>query len=111
MRKDQIAQLPCRKFASEFVGTGVLLLFGLSIVIALFGDGSPFARLIPDTRLRTILGGFLFGSVGGSIALSPVGKVSGAHINPVVTAGFWIMGKIETPEAVGFILSQLLGGI
>lgn len=111
MPGNQITPLPWRKFASEFVGTGVLLLLGLSIVIALFGEGSPIARLIPDARLRTILGGFLFGSVGGLIALSPVGKVSGAHINPVVTAGFWLMGKIETPVAVGFILSQLLGGV
>jgi glycerol uptake facilitator-like aquaporin len=39
--------------------------------------------------------GFFFGTTGGSIALSPVGKVSGAHINPAVTLAFRLMGKLD----------------
>jgi len=62
-------------------------------------------------RLRMIVSGFLFGAIGGSIALSQVGKVSGAHINPVVTMGFWLMGKIRPRVALGFVVAQLAGGL
>jgi aquaporin Z len=101
--------LPWGKFVAEFVGTGVLLLLGLSLVIAMFGTGSPLAAALPDWRQRTILTGFLFGSVGGAIAVSPVGKVSGAHINPVVTMGFWLLGKMTNSVAIGYVAAQLGG--
>jgi aquaporin Z len=41
--------------------------------------------------------------------MSPVGKESGAHINPSVTLGFWLMGKMESRVAIGYVLSQLAG--
>jgi aquaporin Z len=97
-------------FLSETIGTAVLVCAGLSLVILINGEGSPMLRLLPDTVARLALTGFLFGTVGGSIALSPVGKVSGAHINPAVTAGFWLMRKLEARAAVGYIVAQLIGG-
>lgn len=98
-------------FAAEFFGTGLLLLAGLSIVIFMFGSGSPMAQLIPGVKLRQVITGFLFGSVGASIALSPIGKVSGAHINPAVTMVFWLFRKIEGRLAITYILAQLTGAI
>jgi aquaporin Z len=96
---------------SEFTGTALLLLFGLSIVIFMFGSGSPMAELIPNVKVRQSLTGFLFGSVGLLITLSPVGKISGAHINPAVTMVFWLFRKIEGRIAITYILSQLTGAI
>ena len=43
------------------------------------------------------------------IAMSPIGKVSGAHINPIVTMGFWLMGKLKARTAVGCALAQFAG--
>jgi aquaporin Z len=103
--------LPWRLFISEFIGTALLLLGGLSFVIFMFGAGSPMARLLPDEGLRRLITGFLFGTTGALIALSPVGKESGAHINPVVTMGFWLMRKIDTAVAIGYVLSQLAGAV
>jgi len=98
-------------FISEFVGTALLLLVGLSIVIFMFGSGSPMADLIPNVKIRQIITGFLFGSVGASIALSYIGKVSGAHINPAVTMVFWLFRKIEGRLAITYILAQVTGAI
>ncbi len=98
-------------FVSEFFGTALLLLVGLSIVIFMFGSGSPMAQLIPNVKIRQMITGFLFGSVGASIALSPIGKVSGAHINPAVTMVFWLFRKIEGRLAITYILAQLTGAI
>ena len=77
--------MPWALFVSELTGTALLVLVGLSLVIFMFGTGTPMARLIPSEGLRRLITGFLFGTTGASIVLSFVGKVSGAHINPAVT--------------------------
>lgn len=103
--------LPWPLFASELAGTAVLVLAGLSLVIVMFGDGSAMLRLVPGEGTRRLITGFLFGTIGGSIALSPVGRVSGAHINPAVTFGFWLMGKLDARVALGYVLAQLGGAV
>ncbi len=102
---------PWQVYLSELIGTAALLLVGLSLVIAMFGSGSPIPGLMPNDALRRAITGFLFGTTGALIALSPVGKRSGAHINPVVTLGFRLAGKLELNVALGYIAAQLLGGI
>jgi aquaporin Z len=96
-------------FASELIGTALLILVGLSLVILMFGTGSPILRVVPSEGMRRLTTGFLFGSTGALIALSPVGRESGAHVNPVVTLGFWLMGKMDTRASIGFVLAQLIG--
>jgi aquaporin Z len=100
---------PWELFLSEMIGTGLLLLGGLSAVIVMFGAGSPIATLLPGTTLRMVITGFLFGSTGALIAVSPVGEVSGAHINPAVTLGFLLMGKFKPRVALGYVVAQLTG--
>ena len=82
-------------------GTALLLFVGLSSVIFMFSDDSPFVALVPSLTLRRILNGFVFASIGSAIALSRLGQISGAHINPVVTMGFWLMGKLTGRATVG----------
>ena len=100
-----------RVYIAEFIGTALLVLIGLSLVILMFGQGSPMVRLIPGEGLRRLITGFLFGSTGASIALSRIGKESGAHINPVVTMAFWIFRKMNSRVAAFYILAQLSGAI
>ena len=100
-----------RLYLAEFVGTAVLLLVGLSIVIFMFGDGSPAAAWIPNIKLRQFVTGGLFGSTGAAIALSWVGRESGAHINPAVTLAFWMARKIDARTALGYVAAQLAGGL
>ncbi len=96
---------------AEFLGTALLISIGISAVILNFGAGSPVTEIIPDPGLRRLITGFLFGSTGGAIAISSLGKISGAHINPVVSLAFYISGKLRSSTAIIYILSQLAGGI
>jgi aquaporin Z len=99
--KDQNANsFPWQLCFSEWVGTALLVLIGLSLVILMFGTGSPIIGIVPSEGLRRLITGFLFGTTGALIALSPVGKESGAHINPVVTLGFWLMHKLDAQTAL-----------
>jgi aquaporin Z len=103
--------VPWAPFVSELIGTALLVLVGLSLVILMFGAGSPVARLIPGEGPRRLITGFLFGTTGACIALSPVGKVSGAHINPVVTLAFRLMGKLDLRTTLGYVAAQLIGAV
>jgi len=96
---------------SEGVGTALLVAVGGSVVVWDFGPASPMLHLLPDAALRRALTGFLFGAVGGAIALSPVGRVSGAHINPAVTWAFWLRRTISGRLALGYVLAQLVGAV
>ena len=98
-----------RLYLSEFIGTALLIGVGVSFVILDFGKGSPIVSLIPSPGIRRALTGFLFGGAGMLITFSPVGKWSGAHINPVVTFSFWMKGKIKRTMAIGYVIAQFLG--
>ncbi|MDE2184948.1 MAG: aquaporin, partial [Alphaproteobacteria bacterium] len=98
-------------FGAELIGTALLVAVGLSIVILDFGQGSPVVRLLPGTAWRRLVTGFLFGTTGATIALSRIGKESGAHINPAVTVGFWLMGRMKLGHALGYVACQLVGAI
>jgi aquaporin Z len=104
-------RFPWKLYLAELVGTALLVGIGLSLVIFFFGENSPSIRLAPDAGVRRLITGFLFGMTGAAIALSPIGKHSGAHINPVVTLGFCLMGKMRPRIGAAYLLAQLAGGI
>ncbi|MCE9604916.1 MAG: aquaporin [Planctomycetia bacterium] len=111
MAESNSRKIPWSLFVSELIGTALLVLVGLSLVILMFGSGTPMARLIPSESLRSLITGFLFGTTGATIALSPVGKVSGAHINPAVTVAFRLMGKLDFRTTLVYIVAQLVGAV
>jgi aquaporin Z len=104
-------RFPWRLFWAELIGTALLLLVGLSVVIIMFGAGSPLAQLIPSEKLRQVITGFLFGMTGATIALSALGRESGAHINPAVTLVFWLFRKLDARTAVIYVGAQLTGAV
>jgi len=105
------SKFPWQVYLSECIGTALLVTIGLSIVIFDFGAGSPVVAMLPDAGIRRLVTGFLFGATGAMIACSPVGKLSGAHINPVVTLAFRINGNFTTRDTVWYIVAQFMGAV
>ncbi|WP_457090930.1 MIP/aquaporin family protein [Microvirga sp. P5_D2] len=104
-------RLHLRLYGAEFIGTAVLVAIGVSFVIAIFGQGSSIQALLPSEAGRRFLAGAMFGLVGSLITVSPIGKISGAHLNPAVSLAFWLEGKLAWLDAVLFMLAQIGGGI
>jgi aquaporin Z len=100
-----------RMMAAEAAGTAILLYFGLSIVIIIWGLGSSMEHHFPSAALRRAITGFLFGTVGCLITISPVGRISGAHINPAVSFAFWLRGKMHTATMIRYLLGQMGGAL
>ncbi len=96
-------------YVAEFIGTALLVFLGLSVVIFDFGQGSPAAVLLPDPFLRRLVTGFLCGGVGALLALSPIDRISGAHLDPVLSWAFWASGSLSPLDAACYTLAQFLG--
>jgi aquaporin Z len=98
-----------RLYLAEGAGTALLLLFGLSAVIAFFAPGSVLATVLPSAALRRALAGACFGTVGALITISPLGRISGAHINPAVSVAFWLEHKLGWRDTLGYVAAQMSG--
>jgi aquaporin Z len=96
-------------WGAEAVGTAVLVLGALSAVAFVLGEGSPLARL--PMSLRLAITGVLVGVCVALIAVSPLGRLSGAHINPAVTVGFWIVRMVRSRDLAGYVGAQLAGAV
>lgn len=99
------------EYASEMLGTAFLLFCVVGAVAYLFGSGSPLPSIIPSSALRLLLVGLLLGGASGLVALTPPGRLSGAHLNPAMSLGFWVLGKMHGRDVAGYIAGQLLGGL
>jgi len=82
----------------EFAGTALLLLGGLSAICLDFAPGSPVVSVVPDHSARLLITGLLFAGVGSLVAVSPLGRRCGAHLNPSVTVAFWRRGHMHPHE-------------
>ncbi len=45
------------------------------------------------------------------VALSLLGRRSGAHLNPTVTIGFWLRGRVHYQDLAGDTIGQSLGAL
>jgi len=99
------------EYTAELVGTAFNIFVGLSAVVFDFGQGLPMEHLIPDKSIRLLITGLIFSGSGALFAISPLGKLSGGHINPSVTLAFWAHGKMHEQDAVGYIVAQFIGAI
>jgi aquaporin Z len=99
------------EWAAELVGTAVLVFAALSTVTLMFHPGSVVQDWIPSQSARLLLLGIVFAVIIVSIATSPIGRLSGAHLNPAVTLAFWITGHVHPHDLFGYWTAQLAGGV
>src|ERR1051325_6652137 len=71
---------------------------------------SPLHPLLPVGTSRRWIAGMAMGLTAISLIYSPIGRRSGAHMNPIVTLTFFRLGKIRGWDAVFYAISQFIGG-
>ena len=92
---------PWRSYVAEMIGAFGLSFIGAGTIITMKQiNAAPGVDLIGIAIAHGII---------LSVMVSALGSVSGAHVNPAVTFGVWIIGKIDTAAASGYIVSQLIG--
>jgi aquaporin Z len=93
-----------KKYIAEMIGTFSLVLFGCgtAAVSGISSVGPAGAGLLGIS--------IAFGFAVVAMAYA-IGGISGCHINPAVTIGVLVAGKMEVKDAIGYIISQCIGAI
>lgn len=89
-----------RKYIAECIGTFVLTLLGCGTAVFL-GCGTP-AGVVGTA--------FAFGLSVIAMAYT-IGGISGCHINPAITLGVALSGRMSWKDACGYWIGQVIGGL
>jgi aquaporin Z len=95
-----------KRLGAELLGTALLVYVAVGVATLSFGfgtDGTSFAAGVVATALA-------FGLTLMALAYA-LGPISGCHVNPAVTIGMWLGGRMKLAEAVGYWVAQFVGGI
>lgn len=87
-----------KRYVSELIGTMVLVLFGCG------------SAAIAGTVLGNLGIAMAFGLSIVAMAYV-IGDISGCHINPAVSIGMWIDGRMEIKDLIMYIIFQCIGAI
>jgi aquaporin Z len=91
-----------------------LALFMLSAAVfatLLQHPASPWVLQTMPAFLARLPMGAAMGLTAMAIIYSPLGRRSGAHMNPAVTLTFWRLGKIASSDAACYVLAQFAGAV
>ena len=89
-----------KKYLAEMFGTMVLVLMGCGVAVSL---SCNYAE--PATVIGTAMA---FGLSVVAMAYT-IGGISGCHINPAITLGVFLSGKMSGKDAVGYMVAQVVG--
>ncbi|MGL4505723.1 MAG: MIP/aquaporin family protein, partial [Aeromonas sobria] len=84
---------------AEFIGTGLLIFFGVGCVAALVLAGANFGQW----EISITWG------LGVAIAIYVTGGISGAHLNPAVTLALMTFAGFDKRKVVPYIIAQIAG--
>ena len=95
-----------RKIVAEAVGTFFLVFFAVGVATLSFGFGITGGSRSAGVAATALA----FGLVLMGLAYA-IGPISGCHVNPAVTLGFVLSGRMALGEAVEYWVAQFIGGI
>ncbi|MBR5351311.1 MAG: MIP family channel protein [Prevotella sp.] len=89
-----------KKYLAEMIGTMVLVFIGCGSAIFNNGCGTP---------AQVLMVAVAFGVAVVAMAYT-IGGISGCHINPAITLGVWMSGRMSGKDAGMYMLFQVIGG-
>ena len=90
-----------KKYLAELVGTFVLTFLGCGAAVAL-GCGADTASVVGTA--------FAFGLAVVAMAYT-IGGISGCHINPAISLGCFLSGRMSAKDCGMYIVFQVIGAI
>lgn len=90
-----------KALVAEFISTFALVFVGVGAIAADYMVGGKSG----------LVGIALAHGLVLAVMISSTMAISGGHVNPAVTIGAWVAKKIDTANAIGYILAQCLGAV
>jgi len=91
-----------RRLSAKFIGTSWLVLGGCGSAV--------LAAAYPNLGIGFAGVSLAFGLTVLTMAFA-IGHISGCHLNPAVTIGFWAGKRFPGKDVIPYIVAQVLGGI
>lgn len=91
-----------KKYLSEFIGTAWLVLGGCGSAV--------LAAAYPELGIGFVGVSLAFGLTVVTMAYA-IGHISGCHLNPAVSIGLWVGGRMEAKDLFPYIIAQILGAV
>jgi aquaporin Z len=107
----QAIKLNWKTYLMEAICLGIFMISASVFATLLEYPESPVRVAIPNNFIRLCLMGVAMGGTAMVINYSPMGRLSGAHMNPAVTLTFVGLGKMKFTDAVFYLIFQLAGGM
>lgn len=100
------------EYAIEALCLGLFMLSAATFASLLRHPASPLSVTVRSFMppLQRVPMGMAMGLTAAAIIYSPLGRRSGAHMNPAVTLTFLRLGKIEPHDAAAYVAAQFAGG-
>ena len=92
-----------QKLVAEFVGTFTLIFIGAGSICAdqfMKSGGGAGSGLLAIAAAH---------GLAIAIMVTAVGHISGGHLNPAVTIGFWVTRRLGTLQSLAYWIAQLAG--
>lgn len=90
-----------KKFAAEFIGTFCLVFAGTGAIVTNDISGGVVSHVGVALTFGLIVLAMIY----------TLGEVSGAHLNPAVTLGFWAARRFQSRLVAPYIFSQCAGAL
>jgi glycerol uptake facilitator-like aquaporin len=88
-----------------------VLLFGVASAVRWVIGASPVSRTIPGIHIELLLVGVVVGLLLAGLILSPLGKLSGGHLNPAISLAMWRLGVFPGRSVLPYWAAQLTGSV
>jgi aquaporin Z len=101
------------EYAIEALCLGLFMLSAASFASLLRHPASPLSLTVVafmPAALQRMPMGVAMGLTAAALIYSPLGRRSGAHMNPAVTLTFLRLGKVEPRDAAAYVGAQFVGG-
>lgn len=90
-----------QKLVAEFLGTFALVFAGTGAIVINDVSGGAVTHVGIALTFGLIVLAMIY----------TLGEISGAHLNPAVTVGFWLAGRFPLAQVFPYILIQTAGGL
>jgi len=99
------------EYMIEGVCLGLFMISACAFSALMEHPASPVRANVMNADARRFLIGLAMGMTAILLIYSPMGRRSGAHMNPATTLTFYRLRKVERWDAVFYVLSQFAGGV
>jgi aquaporin Z len=99
-----------REYASEALCLGLFMVSAAVVTTMLRHPASPLSTWSAPPIVQRVPIGIAMGLTLIAIVYSPIGRRSGAHMNPALTLTFLRLGKVDPVDAAAYVVAQFVGG-